>query len=135
MFYELSQSLHQNDVELILEIQRLRLQPNRFAGLFFKLGETASLLVEQQVNDILVRKHQYLVEFELPRLPDYLAKYFETNRLRGHNETAPITTRTVFAQDVLQAFARAFSRHLDEPEWRNRHDLVPRVISRHRLLQ
>ncbi len=39
--------LHQDDVELILQIQRLGLQAYRLAGLLAELGKTSRLLVQQ----------------------------------------------------------------------------------------
>ena len=73
-------------------------------------------LIQQQFDDVLVCQDKDLVERKLPVLPKNLAEDLETHRRRGHNKSAAVTIWTVFAQNVLQTFARPFSGHLDETE-------------------
>ena len=64
-FHRLSVASHQDDVKLVLAIQGFRLQPDRLPGLLFQRCETGRLLVQQQFNDVLMREHHGLAEFEL----------------------------------------------------------------------
>jgi hypothetical protein len=130
-----SQVSDQYDVELVLQVERFRLQANRLADLLFDLGKPSRFLIEQQLDDILVREHQDSVKLELPVLTDYLAKNLETDGFRRHEETASVTIIAILAQHVLQTLASTLARHFDQAQWRHRRDLVARMIPGHRLFE
>lgn len=126
---------YQHNVELVLKIQRLGLQTDRLARLFFQFDETSCLFIKQHFDNVLMRENQDLFEIELTRLPDDFAEDFETHCFCRHNEAATIATRAVLTQDMLQALPGSFARHFNEPERRYRGDLVAGVIARQRVLE
>jgi hypothetical protein len=57
--------LHQYHVVLILLIQRFGLQTDGLARVDFELGKSCRFLIQQAFDDVLVRQHHQLLEFEL----------------------------------------------------------------------
>src|SRR3970040_494073 len=128
---------HQHDVELIRRVHALALEPNRRFRELLELGDARRLLVEQALDDLGTRENQKLLHVELPMLADNFTKDLITHRFRGLHEPAALTAWTRLTEDVLQALAVAFARHLDQAERRDPHDLrlgiVVRQATRERL--
>src|SRR3972149_5922925 len=66
--------LHQDDVELFLQIARFHLQRNRLADEVGEHRHRRGFLFPQQVDDALRRQHAELARLELARPPQDLAQ-------------------------------------------------------------
>ena len=97
--------------------------------MFAEQREALRLLVQEQFDDVLVRKDQGFLELELARLANNLAKDLEAHGLHGEDEAAPLTARAILAEYMLQAFARALAGHFDESQRGYGRNLVSRVIA------
>src|SRR5690606_4147500 len=111
-------------------VRALALQPDRLARHLLELGDRRRLLVEQALDDARARQHEELLEIELAVLPQYLSENLVADGLGGFDEPAALTARTRLAKHVFQALAIALTRHLDEPERRDVHDLALGVVAR-----
>src|SRR5208283_2537960 len=125
----------ENDVVLLLRVERLDLQRNRLADKITKLGETLRLLVEEQIDHRLRGEYAELAGAELLGLAHDIAQNLVADGLGGLDLAAASASDAGFAQDVGETLARALARHFDQAQLREPVDRQPRAVAIERLVE
>src|SRR5580765_4932990 len=94
-----SDLLDQDDVVLLLRVDRFDLQRDRLADEIAELGEALRFLVEKEIDHRLRCENAELARIELLRLAHDLAQDFVADRARGLDFAATVAGGTLLAQD------------------------------------
>src|SRR5690606_15769419 len=127
--------LHQHDVVLLLQVQRLDLQRDALADQVAERGERLRFLLEEQVDHVLRRDDAELARVELARLALDLAQDLVAHCARGLDLALALAGRAGFEQQVRQRLAGALARHLDQAERREAVDARLGAVAGQRLAQ
>ena len=79
----------QHDVVLIGGVHLFGLQTHARTGHLREFGKAHRFIIEQQLDDVLVRENQQRFETELAMLTEDLAENFVDDRLGGLDGTTP----------------------------------------------
>src|SRR6266705_3578589 len=133
--FSFSMGLHEDDIELLLAVARFDLHRH---GLAYEVAEPRQrlrLLLQEQVDHRLRGEDAELACVDLPRLAQDFAQDLVAHGLRGLDHAAPAAARAGLAQHVLERFAGALARHLDQPQSREAVHADPGAVARERLVQ
>src|SRR6202171_4000537 len=98
-----ARTLDQDNVVLLLGVDRLDLQRDRLADEVAELRQALRLLVEKKVDHRLRGKNSKLSRAELLRLAHDLAQDLVANRLRGLDFATSTACHARLAKEVRQA--------------------------------
>src|SRR5437762_2300272 len=125
----------QNDVVLLLRIQRLDLQRDRLADEVAELRQALRFFVEEKIDHRLRGEDAEFAGAELLGLAHDLSQNLVADRLRGLDLAAAGAGRARLAQNVSEALSRALARHLDQAELGESVDREPSAVARQCLAE
>lgn len=123
-------SLPQGDVVLAVAVGGIYLQANRDFQKRLQVGEGQRFFFADEVNQLQAGDDGHHLRREVARFAHQVAEEFISDGFHGFDVAPPLATRAGFAHQLAQAFARAFARHLDDAQRRNRADGVFAAVSR-----
>src|ERR1700730_11042687 len=125
----------QDDVVLLLRVDRFHLQRDRLADEIAELRQRLRFLVEKEIDNRLCGEDPELARVELLRLAQDFTQYLVADGLSRLQLAAALAGRTTLAQHVRQRFARSLARHFDEAELRETVDGEPRPVAFQRAIE